>query len=234
MSQRADDDETHGDDQAWADRLGPSRRQVVTAGLVALTLTRAGRAQAAVAGSEETSAKPPVGVTPAHPAGRSPWGYETYREATPRPTSQRPGEQTLPVRPRKYTDIESYHAHVYFDEDNYEKAALIRKWVAERFLVELGNWNLKPRGPHTTPSFYFGFGVELLPVLVPWLQLNSLGLTILLHPNTDDPRSDHLYYALWVNRSQPVNAFDMAKPGPGEPAVEQIYPNTKPKLKLET
>ncbi|HCT29068.1 MAG TPA: aromatic ring-cleaving dioxygenase, partial [Stenotrophomonas sp.] len=41
-----------------------------------------------------------------------------------------------------------------------------------------GNWNLEPRGPHVTPSFYFGFTNDLLPVLVPWLQLNSLGLTI--------------------------------------------------------
>ena len=74
---------------------------------------------------------------------------------------------------------------------------------------------------------------DLLAVIVPWLQLNSLGLTILLHPNTDDPRADHLYYALWVNRSQPVNAYGMKKPGAGEPAVEQIYPNTKPTLKAE-
>jgi aromatic ring-cleaving dioxygenase len=60
--------------------------------------------------------------------------------------------------------------------------------------------------PHVTPSFYFGFTNDLLPIIVPWHQLNSLGLTILLHPNTDDPRSDHLYYTPWVNRSQPVNA----------------------------
>ena len=237
MSDRSQEDESGGDDQAWADRLGPSRRQVVTAGLAALTLARAATARAAVAGSEEAKLKADdaaaARVAPPHAPGRSPWGYETYKEPTPRPPSVRPGEQKLPTRPRKYTDIKSYHAHVYFDEDSYEKAALIRKWVIERFSVELGNWNLQPRGPHVTPSFYFGFTNDLLPVLVPWLQLNSLGLTILLHPNTDDPRADHLYYALWVNRAQPVNAFAMQKPGSDEPAVEQIYPNTKPTLKLE-
>jgi DOPA 4,5-dioxygenase len=212
------------DDQAWADRLGPSRRQIVTAGLAAITLAATVRPSSAAAA--ET-------VEPPHPPGKSPWGYETYKEPTPRPPSVRPGEQTLPARPRKHTDIKSYHAHVYFDEDNYEKAALLRKWVAERFYVELGNWNLQPRGPHVTPSFYFGFTNDLLPVIVPWLQLNSLGLTILIHPNTEDPRADHLYYALWVNRSQPVNAYGMQKPAPGEPAVEQIFPNTKPSLKVE-
>ena len=85
-----------------------------------------------------------------------------------------------------------------------------------------------------TPSFYFGFTNDLLPIIVPWLQLNSLGLTILLHPNTDDPRADHLYYTLWVNRSQPVNAYGMKRPSQsGGPAIEKILPNTKPTVKLE-
>ena len=232
------------DDQAWADRLAPSRRQVITAGLAVATLGGIGVAAtnlkaAGGAGAsgphEPAGSSPPMDAKrPPPAAGKSPWGDETYKEPTPRPVSVRPGERVLPTSPRKYTDIESYHAHVYFDEDNYEKAALIRKWVAERFIVELGNWNVEPRGPHVTPSFYFGFTTDLLPVIIPWLQLNSLGLTILIHPNTEDPRADHLYYALWVNRSQPVNAYDMKKPGPGEPAVEQIYPNTKPTTKVET
>jgi len=221
-------------DQAWADRLSPSRRQVMAAGLAAAAL---GGADSAVAGAAASPQRPqiPAPQDPVPPQGpKSPWGYETYKEPTPAPVSLRPGEQQLPAQPRRYTDIKSYHAHIYFDEDSYAKAALLRKWVADRFHVELGNWNKEPRGPHVTPSFYFGFTNDLLPVIVPWLQLNSLGLTILLHPNTEDPRADHLYYALWVNRAQPVNAFGMKKPGAGEPAVEQICPNTKPSVPLET
>lgn len=219
-------------DRAWAERLAPDRRGLMRAG--------AGLAAAGLAGAGSQAlaaeTKPPSPAAVALRTGKSPWGYETYREPTPRPNAIRPGEETgLPVQPRAYTDIESYHAHIYFDEDSYEKAALIRKWAAERFLVELGNWNLEPRGPHVTPSFYFGFGTDLQPVILPWLQLNSLGLTILIHPNTDDPRADHLHYALWVNRSQPVNAYGMKKAdlAVGEPAVEQIYPNTRPSVAIE-
>lgn len=167
-------------------------------------------------------------------SGRSPWGYDTWREATPAPPNVRPGEQSLPARPRAYTDVKSYHAHIYFDEDNHAKAALLRQWVIERFEVELGDWNLEPRGPHVTPSFYFGFMPEQLAQIYPWLQLNSLGLTILIHPNTDDPRSDHLYYAGWINRSQPVNAYNWAKGKVVELQVEKIYPNIKPSKRLET
>jgi aromatic ring-cleaving dioxygenase len=222
-------------DRQWAEHMAPSRRNLLVAG----ALVTAG--SVAVPASAQTVSKPvakdPSGQNyqaPAHEPGKSPWGYETYKEPTPQPVSVRPHEQTTPSQPRPYTDIKSYHAHIYFDEDNYEKAALLRKWVADRFVVELGNWNLEPRGPHVTPSYYFGFTNDLLPVIVPWLQLNSLGLTILLHPNSDDPRADHLYYTLWINRTQPVNAYGMPK-GPVAPdKVEQIYPNTRPGVPVET
>ncbi|WP_414900032.1 DOPA 4,5-dioxygenase family protein [Sphingomonas flavalba] len=213
------------DDQHWADLLSPQRRRF---------LLGTGAVAAAGALAAPARAQPQAGAPARHTTGQSPWGYDTYREATPRPVSVRPGEQALPSRPQPYTRIESYHAHVYFDEDSYEKAALLRRWSAERFHVELGNWNLEPRGPHVTPSFYFGFTNDLVPVVIPWLQLNSLGLTILLHPNTDDPRADHLYYALWVNRSQPVNAYAMKPAAAGQPRVEQIHPNTHPSIAVET
>ncbi len=223
------------EDQEWADLLSPMRRTIIgagltAAGLIAGSIVATGQ-EVVVPGSQVF--KP---IVPPPDVGKSPWGYETYKEATPQPLSLRPGEERgLPKTPRPYTDIKSYHAHFYFDEDNYEKAVLVRRWSLERFPVELGNWNLQPRGPHVTPSFYFGFTNDLLPIIVPWLQLNSLGLTILLHPNTDDPRADHLYYTLWVNRSQPVNAYNMRKPGgEGASLVEKILPNTKPTVKLET
>lgn len=144
----------HNEDQEWADLLSPTRRG----------LLRGGGLAAAFAVS---------GIASAQTAGKSPWGYDTYREATTQPRGVRPGEQTLPAKPRAYTDIKSYHAHVYFDEDTFQKAALLHKWTAERFEVELGNWNLEPRGPHVTPSFYFGFGNEQLQVIVPWRRRSS-------------------------------------------------------------
>lgn len=210
---------------------GVQRRGLLLGGGLAAA---ASLASGAPAKAQDGAAIPPPAKQPRTPVGgKSPWGYETASQPTPRPASVRPGETPLPTSPRAYTDIRSYHAHIYFDEDTADKAALLRRWVAERFVVELGDWNLTPRGPHVTPSFYFGFTNDLLHVILPWLQLNSLGLTILLHPNTDDPRSDHLYYTAWINRSQPVNAYGMKKPGENEPPVELIYPNTKPHVPIE-
>ena len=224
------------EDQQWADLLSPTRRSLITAaglttmGVLAGNVLAVGEDPAASGGLSFTP------IVPARDEGKSPWGYETYKEAPTQPKSVRPREAAgIPKLPRPYTDIKSYHAHFYFDDDTYEKAAVVRQWSIERFPVELGNWNLEPRGPHVTPSFYFGFTNDLLPILVPWLQLNSLGLTVLLHPNTDDPRADHLYYTLWVNRSQPVNAYGLKAVGQegGPKQFEKILPNIKPTVKLE-
>lgn len=226
-------------DQDWADLLSPGRRNLLVGSGLAVASGLVASASGAQAQAQTSrGAATPAPPTPARPVsrnatGRSPWGYETYKEPAAQPVSVRPGEQTLPSLPRAYTDIKSYHAHIYFDEDTYEKAALLRKWAIERFPVELGNWNLEPRGPHVTPSFYFGFSNDLLPTLVPWLQLNSLGLTILLHPNTNDPRADHLYYALWVNRAQPVNGYSLPS-HVADDQVEVIFPNVTPTIAPET
>lgn len=205
--------------------LSPHRRNLLLgAGTAAIAIApNTARASSASISSGAFAPHVPPAAT-----GQSPWG-DVLNETTAAPVSLRPGEAVLPTRPQPFTRIGSYHAHIYFDEDNHHKAALLRQWVLERFPVELGNWNLEPRGPHVTPSFYFGFTNDLLAVIIPWLQLNSLGLTILLHPNTDDPRADHLDYAMWINRSQPVNAYRMASHvEPHE--VEKILPNTRPTI----
>lgn len=233
MSERQDQGST---DQDWANQLSPSRRSVLGAGIAGLGAVAAGTLPQPV--RAETGNGSPVKkgqLQPSTASGDSEWGYDTYREPTDQPVSVRAGEAQLPSAPRAYTEIKSYHAHIYFDEDSFHKAALLRKWAAERFAVELGNWNKVPRGPHVTPSFYFGFTVEQLPVIIPWLQLNSLGLTILIHPNTDNPRADHLDYALWVNRSQPVNAYGMeTKLTPGKRNDLPVFPNTRPSVLVET
>lgn len=233
-------------DQQWADWLSPSRRSFLFgAGAAAVGLAIGDDASAAAPDAASAASGPAAAfaalngrIEPYVPAdtGVSPWGLDTMKQPTAAPKGVWPGtENGLPAKPRAFTDIKSYHAHFYFDHDTHEKAALIRRWAGERFPVEMGDWNTQPRGPHTTPSFYFGFTNDLLPVIVPWVQLNSLGLTILLHPNSDDPRADHLYYTLWVNRSQPVNAYGMRAPRDqdGNVRIEKILPNVTPTVKLE-
>lgn len=201
----------------------PARRALLLAGGAAAAATAASPA-VAVPGPREDPA--PVWDE----SSLSPWG------APPRPPPDPlPRGEALPEQPRPYTEISSYHAHIYFNADTAYRAARLRDWVIRRFRVELGEWNEGPRGPHTTPSFYFGFSADLVPTVIPWLMLNHLGLKILIHPNTDDPYADHLINALWIGDTQPVNAFRMPRSAVAAGGdIERIHPNVLPTLPLET
>jgi len=39
---------------------------------------------------------------------------------------------------------------------------------------------------------------------VPFLMLNRMGLTVLVHPQSDRPRDDHTLHAVWMGEVLPV------------------------------
>jgi len=130
--------------------------------------------------------------------------------------------------PRPVGAITSFHAHVYYDPATTRRAAeLLRERVAERFLVRNGNWHDVPVGPHPSAMFQISFAKELFATIVPWLMLNRQGLTILVHPNTDRPRDDHLNHALWMGEVLPLDAGRLPEAEAPEPPLE---PNTKPAM----
>jgi aromatic ring-cleaving dioxygenase len=97
------------------------------------------------------------------------------------------------------TKIESYHAHVYCsDAASREAAAWLREALQQRFEVRMGHWHDEPVGPHPLPMYQVSFETGEFARIVPWLMLNRNGLTILVHPNTDDGYRDHAEHALWL------------------------------------
>jgi aromatic ring-cleaving dioxygenase len=114
-----------------------------------------------------------------------------------------------------HSAITDYHAHVYYDPAaTRDRAERVRAWIAERFPeAQLGRWHDAPVGPHPRAMFQIAFPVELFPALVPWLMLNRLGLAVLVHPNTENARADHLTHAVWMGEILPLDA-DVLPPGP--------------------
>ncbi|MBD0274858.1 MAG: DOPA 4,5-dioxygenase family protein [Acetobacteraceae bacterium] len=104
--------------------------------------------------------------------------------------------------------IDGYHAHLYYDPTaTRDRAERVRVSIAERFPeVQLGRWHDAPVGPHPRAMFQIAFPAESFAALVPWLMLNRLGLAVLVHPNTEDARADHLVHALWMGEILPLNA----------------------------
>ena len=134
------------------------------------------------------------------------------------------------LAPRQITEIASYHAHIYYDAASRPRAERLRAWVAERFLVRLGNWHDEAVGPHPQAMFQIAFAREAFAQLVPWLMLNRLGLTVLVHPNTDNERADHLIHALWMGQILPLDATGLSESLRAEGRSHaEVAPNTEPR-----
>ena len=59
--------------------------------------------------------------------------------------------------PRDIGAIRDYHAHVYYDPATKDRAALLRKWVEERFTMRMGSWHDEPVGPHVQAMYQIAF-----------------------------------------------------------------------------
>ncbi len=127
---------------------------------------------------------------------------------------------------RPIAEIASYHAHIYFDPGEARADALaIREAAAERFAVRLGAVRDRPVGPHSRAMYQIAFPPELFAALVPWLMLNNRGLSILIHPNTTNPKRDHLLDSVWIGAALPLEAEVLPEEDEAERAPP---PNTEP------
>ena len=130
--------------------------------------------------------------------------------------------------PRSLDEIASFHAHVYYDPATSRvEAERLRAWIDQRFGVTLGRWHDIKVGPHDQAMFQVAFATEIFPQLVPWLMLNHGSLSILVHPNTTNPRRDHLADPLWIGTPLAVHGDKL----PEHTDLEQApAPNTRPVL----
>jgi len=111
--------------------------------------------------------------------------------------------------------IPSFHAHIYYDENNKGIAinlrndflALLEMPTSGRYsplcetyydLIHIGTMHDKPVGPHTKAMFVVAFKGNALRIVLNHLMLHRNGLTVLLHPKTGDEVKDHTESATWI------------------------------------
>lgn len=100
--------------------------------------------------------------------------------------------------------IRSYHAHIYYDPADRGPAERLREAIGRDFTAQLGRWHDEPVGPHGVAMYQVAFGVDEFARLVPWLMLNRGGLSVLVHPQTDNAYDDHTIHAAWLGPKQPL------------------------------
>jgi DOPA 4,5-dioxygenase len=103
--------------------------------------------------------------------------------------------------------IESWHAHVYFDAASRDRAWALREAIVARFAgqMEMGRFHEKPVGPHPRWSYQVAFKPEQFTAIIPWLALNRGDLVVFTHPNTDDSLVDHRDRAIWMGDCLDLN-----------------------------
>jgi aromatic ring-cleaving dioxygenase len=111
-----------------------------------------------------------------------------------------------------------YHAHVYYDEDTWAIARHLHQTLSDTLssgtmagLVLIGEMYDTGVGPHPKPQFEIQFLASALPAITPVLR--DTGLTVLIHPLTDDDAADHTTLAVWIGEPLPLDESVLDPPG---------------------
>ena len=102
-------------------------------------------------------------------------------------------------------EIRDFHAHIYFDPPEVDRARALAQAAADRFGVAVGHFHLGPVGPHPRGSCQLTVRTEQFGDFARWAVLNRDRLTIFAHASTGDDRADHHQHVIWFGPSEPLN-----------------------------
>jgi aromatic ring-cleaving dioxygenase len=107
--------------------------------------------------------------------------------------------------------INGYHAHVYFDAAERERAARLCEAAHAAFGVAVGRMHDRPVGPHPRGSCQLTVATDQLASVLPWLVLNRNGLTVFAHAQTGDALKDHTDHVIWLGPSEPLDLAALSR-----------------------
>ncbi len=101
--------------------------------------------------------------------------------------------------------IHDFHAHIYFDPAEVERARSLATKVQDKFGVRVGHFHAGPVGPHPRGSVQMTVPTKRFGEVATWLSVNRAGLTIFAHASTGDDRADHSQNVIWFGPSEPLD-----------------------------
>ena len=108
-------------------------------------------------------------------------------------------------------DVNTLHAHVYFDANTIEQARKLCSDCRDCFGVIMGRVHERPVGPHPDWSCQLTINVGQLGEVLTWLARNRNGLVIFCHPDTGNGLKDHTDHAIWLGAIRPLNLAQFGK-----------------------
>lgn len=101
--------------------------------------------------------------------------------------------------------IRDFHAHIYFDESELERAQALAEEANSRFGLKVGHFHVAPVGPHPRGSVQLTVPVERFGEVATWLAVSRAGLTIFAHASTGEDWQDHTHNVIWFGPSEELN-----------------------------
>ena len=109
------------------------------------------------------------------------------------------------------SSIRDFHAHIYFDADQVDRARKVAEAAHARFAVPVGRFHTGPVGPHPRGSCQLTVRPEQFGDFAQWIALNRDGLTIFAHTSTGDDFTDHTQHVIWFGPSETLDLSILAE-----------------------
>ena len=110
--------------------------------------------------------------------------------------------------------VKGYHIHIYFEtgKDSASQAQELMEDIKTLFPADIESAAKIGRiGPHTKENFALHIKKDGFATIIPWVQLNSRDLSILIHPDRNDDIIDHLGSSMWLGEPVKYNDGFFAK-----------------------
>lgn len=101
--------------------------------------------------------------------------------------------------------VRDFHAHIYFDAGEVERARALAGELQRRFSVPVGHFHTRPVGPHPRGSVQLTVPADRFGEFAEWLAVNRGGLTVFAHASTGDDRADHTAHTIWFGPSEALD-----------------------------
>ena len=101
--------------------------------------------------------------------------------------------------------IRGYHAHIYFDPEELDKAKAFARAAHDTFAVPVGHFHTAPVGPHPRGSCQLSLRPEQFARFAVWAPEARGDLTIFAHGLSGDDWADHTRYVIWFGPSEALD-----------------------------